>query len=913
MADQLASLTDGKLNLAMQDDLAVDWSVLELRVAPTFPALTNTLVALADAMVRGGIYASSNFGTATTMTVKGIGTGDFDRRALLRWDVRSVLGRVVHAVVRLVPVAVGATNIEHAVRFVSNDTWGETNVTWQNQPASQYRFGSWVPVANQPVEFVVTPQVQEALAGDGLLSLQIFSTLDFGGNGSADYATRENSIVTNQPQLIVIVSNTPPQISDITDRFAPTNVAVGPIQLTVGDGETPAGALTLRAVSSNTNLIPTANISFGGTSSNRTVTVTHSGTLTGAVTITVFVDDGALTNSDSFRITVGASNTPPVLLNLNDRTIPEDGTSGAIPFTIGDKETPASALLLSVTCSDTNLIPLANILLGGSASNRNVTVTPAPNLSGMAVITITVDDGSMTTNDSFTVTVTPVNDPPNLIVMTSPADGARFTSAETIPLGANATDPDGNLARVDFFANGTLVASDSGNPYSFGWPRVGMGNYALRAVAVDGNGLSLTSAPVNITVEPAPEILVPLGAMWRYLDTGIAPAANWTTLAFNDSTWATGAAELGFGDDDETTETGYGPEATNKFITTWFRHAFVVPEALPGAGLLLRIVRDDGAIVYLNGAEIFRSNMPTGAVNQTTRAITGITGAAETNFISTSLPLSLLMAGTNQLAVEIHQNSPTSSDLSFNLELAVTNPPITALVATGSVWRYLDTSVVPAANWKTLAFDDSGWLSGPAQLGYGDGDEATLVFSNRARITTYFRRTFVPPALGTFAQYTLNLLRDDGAVVYLNGTEIFRSNMPTGLISDATFAPTGITGSEENEFQSTNVLTASLLGGTNILAVEIHQNGTNSSDLSFDLELTAYPPAALPQLEISAVPSSVLLRWPAWAGGFQPYVSPNLAATSWSAVPDSPAIVNGTQQVVLPRSSARAFFRLGKP
>ena len=103
-----------------------------------------------------------------------------------------------------------------------------------------------------------------------------------------------------------------------------------------------------------------------------------------------------------------------------------------------------------------------------------------------------------------------------------------------------------------------------------------------------------------------------------------------------------------------------------------------------------------------------------------------------------------------------------------------------ALVAAGSVWKYRDDGSDQGTAWRAATFDDAAWASGPAQLGYGDGDEATLVGfggnPNAKYVTTYFRRTFTVSNPASFASLHLRLLRDDGAVVYVNGAEVFRSN-----------------------------------------------------------------------------------------------------------------------------------------
>jgi hypothetical protein len=164
------------------------------------------------------------------------------------------------------------------------------------------------------------------------------------------------------------------------------------------------------------------------------------------------------------------------------------------------------------------------------------------------------------------------------------------------------------------------------------------------------------------------------------------------------------------------------------------------------------------------------------------------------------------------------------------------------LLARGSVWKYLDNGSDMVTSWYSPLFDDSGWSSGNAQLGYGDGDEFTVVGygpdPDNRYVTTYFRTTFSISDPSDYYELQLHLLRDDGAIVYLNGEEVVRSNMPTGIIDYLTLSSTPVTSEDESTFFSFSIDTSYLVAGTNILAVEIHQSALNSTDISFDLELT---------------------------------------------------------------------------
>jgi hypothetical protein len=430
-----------------------------------------------------------------------------------------------------------------------------------------------------------------------------------------------------------------------------------------------------------------------------------------------------------------------------------------------------------------------------------------------------------------------------------------------------------------------------------------------------------------------PVTLVAPGAVWRFLDNGSDQGTNWVAPGFADDTWKFGPAELGYGDGGEATVVSSGPPG-NFYITTYFRHHFLVTNAQDISGLHVRLLRDDGGIVYLNGTEIFRSQMQGGPVTHMTPASGTAANAEESTYFTNSVDPVLLVNGTNVLAVEIHQVSATSSDVSFNLGLhglvpgsgnvgptvAMTSPangstfpepatinieadandsdgsvtnvafynngtkladdtgapysftwsPVPAggyqlravatdnlgvsstsaavsitvtstngpLVASNAVWKYHDKGANLGTAWVQLAFDDSGWSNGPAQLGYGDGDEATLVNQGNPRyITTYFRHSFGVADPAAFTYLTVRLLRDDGGVVYLNGREVFRSNMPQGPVDYQTTAPVAVGGAEENAMFARNISTNNLVAGVNVVAVEIHQQSSGSSDISFALEL----------------------------------------------------------------------------
>ena len=165
--------------------------------------------------------------------------------------------------------------------------------------------------------------------------------------------------------------------------------------------------------------------------------------------------------------------------------------------------------------------------------------------------------------------------------------------------------------------------------------------------------------------------------------------------------------------------------------------------------------------------------------------------------------------------------------------------PTTLIAPSNAIWKYLDNGSNQGTQWKDINFDDNAWPEGAGQLGYGDGDEKTTLNSNSG-ITTYFRHTFNIDNHEEISSYVLKLLRDDGAVVYINGKEVLRDNISCNTITFETLATNGISGAAESDFTTYFIDKKYFQSGSNLIAVEIHQSSATSSDISFDLELIAY-------------------------------------------------------------------------
>lgn len=681
-----------------------------------------------------------------------------------------------------------------------------------------------------------------------------------------------------------------------------------------------------------------------------------------------------------------------------------------------------------------------------NATNQSLTLSSITgSQSGSYQLVVTSPYGRAASLPATLKVIVP-NTPPQ-ISLTSPASGQTFASTNLpVTIAATASDPGGQVVSVDLISDNQVLSTSTNAPYKFLWVEPTAGTHQIKAIATDNLGARATSSVAQITVTlPASNtvFLVTTGAVWRYLDTGVFPGTNWMQNDFDDGAWLAGPAELGYGDTTdgrpEATVIRFGSNANNRFITYYFRRAFEVSDPSAYTNLLVRLMRDDGGAVYLNGLEVFRSNLPNGTLLPTTLASSTVNGSGEAQFFSTNVNPALLKSGLNVIAVEIHQVTANSTDVSFDLELRGTRvlgprfitqpesltvnagqpaefsaqvlgplpmafqwyfnrsnrlagatddqftidaatvpqsgnytlvasnafgsatsspalltviPPITnrppsvvwnsptnnsvinaatlplllratasdpenkplsvrfladgavlstqttppfefswanpglgahqlaatatddggltttsavvqiqiqapsqdpiSLIKLGAVWSYDDTGTDLGSNWVTTSFNDASWKTGPAELGYGDTadgrPEATVISfgpsSTSKYPTAYFRKSFVLSNPETISALRFQLLRDDGAAVYLNGIEQFRDNLPSGVIRFTNLALTAINNAAETNLVINTITNPPLRVGTNVIAVEVHQNVRNSSDLSFDLAIDGFPVSA---------------------------------------------------------------------
>lgn len=254
--------------------------------------------------------------------------------------------------------------------------------------------------------------------------------------------------------------------------------------------------------------------------------------------------------------------------------------------------------------------------------------------------------------------------------------------------------------------------------------------------------------------------------------------------------------------------------------------------------------------------------------------------------------------------------------LSLFLSFFVTQAQV-ILLPQESLWKYLDNGSDQGSAWRTTSFSDNSWRTGRARLGYGDAVNTTVSYgtsSSSKHITTYFRTTFNIADPSAYSAINIAITRDDGAAVYVNGSEVLRTNLPANA-GYRTVASSTVDGSAETTWYNYTVPTSRFVQGTNLVAVEVHQRSVSSSDMGFDLRITGVVPGMAnivrgAYLTFSG-PSSVTVQWRTDVPA-NSEVRVGLTATSLSSyATDAAPVTDHTVQLTGLSPSTKYYYSIG--
>ncbi|MFM7061411.1 MAG: fibrinogen-like YCDxxxxGGGW domain-containing protein [Actinomycetes bacterium] len=285
----------------------------------------------------------------------------------------------------------------------------------------------------------------------------------------------------------------------------------------------------------------------------------------------------------------------------------------------------------------------------------------------------------------------------------TPTNARAAVASNTVTLAWNAVADDrGGPVQYEVLRDdpvlGTIV---EGSTFERSWTDTGVSGanrYFVRAADANGNRSATTTV---INVAPPPPVIstiIPSGSTWSYRADGQNLGTGWRERTTDTSAWTTGPAQFGWGGKGEVTAIPKGP------ITSYYvKHIDVAdPGAFRTVTLSMRV--DDGAVVFINGVEAVRANMPSGRITANTVASSYVSGGSESRWIDYAIPASLLRAGDNSIAVEVHQADINNGDAIFDVAL-VGRGSIEAVAPTTPVVTVADTGISTVALTWTASAD----------------------------------------------------------------------------------------------------------------------------------------------------------------------------------------------------------------
>jgi hypothetical protein len=249
-------------------------------------------------------------------------------------------------------------------------------------------------------------------------------------------------------------------------------------------------------------------------------------------------------------------------------------------------------------------------------------------------------------------------------IMLGQYQGALDAAGETVAI----TDGARSVDTVTYSPSWAPSTNGGGPSLELVDPASDNSQAASWAASTAANGTPGAANSVSGPVTPGDQTVLPFGSTWRYLATGPDQGTAWRASGFDDSSWASGAGALGFASIQNTAI----PRQTGR-LTYYFRGGYSIGAGNPVTGVTLNLKRDDGAVVYVDGVEVARVNMPGGTVGFSTKATSSIGTAQAQTPVTVALPTAAAAVGTHVVAVEMHQyTAGTSSDLLFDAKIDVT-------------------------------------------------------------------------------------------------------------------------------------------------------------------------------------------------------------------------------------------------
>ncbi|GAA3571400.1 hypothetical protein GCM10022395_21130 [Snuella lapsa] len=502
---------------------------------------TNTLEyqPRGDAHVRSGTYGDTNYGGSNNLEVKHDG-GSYERRVFLSFDL-SGLQNVSSAKLRLTPNTYG--NTDYNVKYVSDDTWDESTINWNNKPNATTLLDTQ-PGGSGPIEWDITNQVQSEINGDGILSLELtgvslgvygnFYSKEYGDKASRptlivdladdEIGAMEDAYVRSGSHANNTYNNTNLEVKNDVEGYArqtylkfdlssiDRKIISAKLQLVPKLGTDPDnGVIHDVKFVSNDNWSETS-ITWNNKPSASTLldsqTVQKTGT---AISWDVTVQAESERLGDGY-LSIQLSSNSNTYINYGSRESGGNKPKLILKFASANVDAPTLEVVQPTHTEATGSIQVISAIENLSFSLNGVTFDNTTGFfenleSGNYTVYAKNADGQVSLGSNAVINPQPVA--PSVLI-SLPSDNESFYAPAKITIIAEASDADGTVTKVEFFNGNTKIGEDLTAPYSLEWENVQAGNYTITAKATDNDGASTISEVVHIIVEcPEVQLIIP--------------------------------------------------------------------------------------------------------------------------------------------------------------------------------------------------------------------------------------------------------------------------------------------------------------------------------------------------------------------------------------------------------------------
>lgn len=261
-------------------------------------------------------------------------------------------------------------------------------------------------VLSSNLELLPLEGISYSFAG-GEATLELAPAATLTGSSTVTVLLSDGAAIAEAQFLFEVLRNTAPTMGSISAKTAADGIKFGPIAFSVNDAESPAGDLTLRAVSQNEAVVASDGIVFGGSGKDRTITLVTQEGAAGSANIVITLSDGVNTTKGAFTLSTQLNGTPVVSGLADSYSLNAESPLTGVAFSVADQETLASDLVLEATSSNTLLLPNSGIRFKGTGSDRTLEIHPAAHQAGQVTVTVSVFDGVKTGTHTMEINIVP--------------------------------------------------------------------------------------------------------------------------------------------------------------------------------------------------------------------------------------------------------------------------------------------------------------------------------------------------------------------------------------------------------------------------------------------------------------------------------------------------------------------------